>query len=315
MQDVISPRVTPTYRGMVRISGGTFLMGCAEFYPEEKPVHVASVDTFWMDRHLVTVAEFRRFVAATGYVTVAERAPDPTDYPNAIPDSLVPGALVFTMPQWPVEMDDWRQWWAYLAGADWRHPRGPQSSVLGQEMHPVTQVAYEDAAAYAAWAGKSLPTETEWEFAARGGLEGAAYAWGDEFMPLNRQMANTWHGEFPWEFAPGPRRNERPGTTPVCMFPANGYGLYDMTGNVWEWTTDYFSADHSTRASVGAPHNPQIIDLPADEFPERFPRRVTKGGSHLCAPNYSLRYRPAARQGQTEDTATCHLGFRCVVRE
>lgn len=315
MQDVISPRLTQTHRGMVRIGGGTFLMGSSEFYPEERPVHVASVDAFWMDRHLVTVAEFRRFVKATGYVTVAERAPDPTDYPSALPESLVAGALVFSMPQWPVELEDWQQWWSYTPGADWRHPRGPQSSVLGQEMHPVTQVAYEDAAAYAAWAGKSLPTEAEWEFAARGGLEGATYAWGDDFTPMNRRMANTWYGEFPWNYSPGPRANERPGTTPVCMFPPNGYGLYDMTGNVWEWTADYFTQDHSARASCGAPHNPQIIDLSADEFPERFPRRVTKGGSHLCAPNYSLRYRPAAREGQSEDTATCHLGFRCVVRE
>lgn len=317
MQELIIRRTALSYRGMVRIEGGTFLMGSAEFYPEERPVHSASVGGFWMDRHLVTVAEYRRFVSATGYVTVAERPPDPADYPQAAAEALVPGALVFGMPPEPVGLADWRQWWSFVPGADWRHPLGPRSSVDGREMHPVTQIAYQDAAAYAAWAGKSLPTEAEWEYAARGGLEGAVFAWGDEFMPRDKRMANTWHGEFPWHYSPDSHGHHQPSTTPVCAYPPNGYGLYDMTGNVWEWTADYYAEDHSG-ALPGLPYvsNGASADgLPPEELLERYPRRVTKGGSHLCAPNYCLRYRPAARQGQTEDTATCHLGFRCLVRD
>lgn len=317
MQELIIRRAALSYRGMVRIEGGTFLMGSAEFYPEERPVHSASVGAFWMDRHLVTVAEYRRFVNATGYVTLAERVPDPTDYPEAAAEALVPGALVFAMPPEPVGLEDWRQWWSFVPGADWRHPLGPRSTVEGREMHPVTQIAYRDAAAYAAWAGKSLPSEAEWEYAARGGLEGAAFAWGDEFMPKNKRMANTWHGEFPWHYSPDSHGHHQPSTTPVCAYPPNGYGLYDMTGNVWEWTADYYTEDHSG-ALPGLPYvaNGASADgLPPEQALERHPRRVTKGGSHLCAPNYCLRYRPAARQGQTEDTATCHLGFRCVVRD
>jgi formylglycine-generating enzyme required for sulfatase activity len=316
MQELITRRTAQSYRGMVRIEGGDFLMGSAEFYSEERPVHSASVSGFWMDRHLVTVAEYRRFVHATGYVTVAERTPDAADYPDAAPQSLVPGALVFRMPATPVSLEDWRQWWAFVPGASWRYPLGPGSTTEGRELHPVTQIAYEDAIAYTAWAGKSLPTEAEWEFAARGGLEGAVFAWGDEFMPKDRRMANIWHGEFPWHYSPDPDAYRLPGTTPVCMYPPNGYGLYDMTGNVWEWTAEYFTEDHSdalpglSYASIGG--LPDL--LPSDDALEPFPRRVIKGGSHLCAPNYSLRYRPAARQGQTEDTATCHLGFRCIVR-
>ncbi|MGH3416631.1 MAG: SUMF1/EgtB/PvdO family nonheme iron enzyme, partial [Actinocrinis sp.] len=203
---------------MVRIPGGTFLMGSAAFYPEERPVHAASVGAFWMDRRPVTVAAFRRFARATGYVTLAERAPDPADYPQAVAENLVPGALVFTMPQQPVALDDWRQWWAYVPGADWWHPLGPQDTMFGREMHPVTQVAFQDAVAYAVWAGKSLPTEAEWEFAARGGLEGAVFSWSDEFEPRHVRMANTWHGEFPWHYVADVGGAELPGTTPVCMY-------------------------------------------------------------------------------------------------
>ncbi|MBS2966615.1 formylglycine-generating enzyme family protein [Actinocrinis puniceicyclus] len=302
---------------MVRIEGGTFLMGSAEFYPEERPVHTASVGGFWMDRHLVTVAEYRRFVNATGYVTVAERMPDPTDYPDAPPEALVPGALVFRMPPGPVSLEDWRLWWSFAPGANWRHPLGPGSTSDGRELHPVTQIAYEDALAYSTWVGKCLPTEAEWEFAARGGLEGAVFAWGDEFTPKDRRMANTWHGEFPWHYSPDPDAYRLPGTTPVCMYPPNGYGLYDMTGNVWEWTADHFTEDHGG-ALPGLPYasiNAYSDGVPPEQSQDCYPRRVTKGGSHLCAPNYCLRYRPAARQGQTEDTATCHLGFRCIVRD
>ena len=309
-------------RAMMRIPEGSFAMGSEDFYPEERPVRQVWVEAFWMDPHPVTVAEFRRFVKATGYVTVAERQPEPADYPNADPGSLVPGSLVFTMPRQKVGLDDWRRWWAYVPGADWRRPQGPDSSANGRELHPVTQVSYEDAAAYATWAGKQLPSEAEWEFAARGGLEATVFAWGDEFMPRGRPMANTWHGEFPWQYLPGSRAGERPDTTPVRTYAPNGYGLYDMTGNVWEWTSDHFTADHSGRGDVVAaaesccaPRAGQAVGRPETEPGEQFPRRVTKGGSHLCAPNYCLRYRPAARQGQTEDTATCHLGFRCVVRE
>ncbi|MFJ7964093.1 formylglycine-generating enzyme family protein [Streptomyces sp. NPDC096324] len=302
--------------GMVRIPGGSFPMGSDDFYPEERPVHPVRVDSFWMDEHPVTVAAFRRFVRATGYVTVAERPLDPGDYPGANPADLVPGALVFRRASGPVDLDDWSQWWSYAPGASWRHPYGEGSTLNGRQLHPVTQVGYEDAAAYAAWAGKDLPTEAEWEFAARGGLEAAVFPWGDDFTPKGRRMANTWHGRFPWEYEPAGKLTATPGTTPVRSYPPNGYGLYDMAGNVWEWTGDHYTARHPnpTPAACCAPRNPRVLQDPAGAPAERHPRRTIKGGSHLCAPNYCLRYRPAARQGQTEDTATCHLGFRCVVR-
>jgi formylglycine-generating enzyme required for sulfatase activity len=292
---------------MVRIPGGRFLMGSAAFYPEERPVREAEVDGFWMDAHPVTVAAFRRFVKDTGHVTVAERIPRAQDYPGADPADLVPGALVFAMPPGPVGLDDWRRWWSHVPGADWRRPLGPDAQTGDRQRHPVTQVAYEDAEAYAAWAGKRLPTEAEWEFAARGGLAQAVFAWGEEFTPAGRVMANTWHGAFPWHYAtPG---RTAPGTSPVGSYPPNGYGLYDMTGNVWEWTGDrYAELAEGSRGSTDA----KPCCAPAADAGERFARRVTKGGSHLCAPGYCLRYRPAARQSQTEDTATCHLGFRCV---
>ncbi|MEK0098152.1 formylglycine-generating enzyme family protein [Streptomyces sp. A475] len=302
---------------MVRIPGGAFLMGSADFYPEERPVHPVTVDEFWMDDQPVTVAAFRRFVKATGYVTVAERELDAADYPDADPAALVPGALVFRMTAGPVDLDDWRQWWVYAPGASWRHPLGADSTLHGRELHPVTQVAYEDAAAFAAWAGKKLPTEAEWEYAARGGLDSAVFPWGDEFTPKGRRMANTWHGTFPWQYLPAGKSKTRPtpGTTPARAYPPNGYGLFDMAGNVWEWTCDHFTTRHPdpARPACCTPRNPGA-DGPVEAGAERFVRRVIKGGSHLCAPNYCLRYRPAARQGQSEDTATCHLGFRCVLR-
>jgi len=301
-------------RQMRYIPGGSFLMGCDLFYPEERPVRRVQVDGFWMDEHPVTVNEFRRFVAATGYVTLAERPLNPALYPDADPALLVPGALVFHRTAGPVDLRDFRNWWRYIAGASWDHPEGSRSNVAGRDRHPVTQVAYEDAAAYAAWAGKTLPTEAEWERAARGGREGCIFVWGDEVTVKGRQMANTWQGEFPWQ---NRREDGYEGTSPVGSFAPNGYGLYDMAGNVWEWTSDYYSVhrDDASHELGSAQVNPRVDVPPADLMTASIPRRVIKGGSHLCAPNYSLRYRPAARQGEAEDTSAGHLGFRCIIRE
>lgn len=305
-------------RNMVRIPGGTFLMGSDNFYPEESPVHRVAVDGFWMDEQQVTNAEFRRFAQETGYVTLAERPPNPSDYPGIDPTLLVPGSLVFQQPSRRVSLNDYRLWWAYLPGACWKHPEGPTSTLNGRERHPVVHIAYADAEAYAAWAGKQLPTEAEWEFAARGGLDGAAYVWGDEFAPKGRMMANTWQGEFPWQNL---ATDGYEGTSPVRTFPPNGYGLYDMAGNVWEWTSDFFTPRHPNEVikSCCIPRNPRVEaaeqslvgNLPGIDIP----RKVLKGGSHLCAPNYCLRYRPAARQGEMVDSAASHIGFRCIVRE
>ena len=289
--------------GMVQIPAGEFLMGSEEFYPEEGPVRRVAVDGFWMDEHAVTAADFRRFVRETGYVTVAERPLDPADYPDADPELLVPGGLVFRQTAGPVPLNDFRNWWEYVPGAYWKRPGGPGTTINGRDRHPVVQVAFEDAEAYAAWAGKELPTEAEWEYAARGGLEGQPFAWGDEHFPDGQPAANTWQGEFPWQNL---KLDGHEGTSPVGSFAPNGYGLYDMTGNTWEWTTDFFTAGHAE----GQPACCAPTLLPG----ETFPRRVIKGGSHLCAPNYCLRYRPAARQGEAVDTSTGHIGFRCIVR-
>jgi formylglycine-generating enzyme len=301
------PRDAP-HKGMAWVLGGTFLMGSDDFYPEERPVHQVTVDGFWIDTHPVTNAEFRRFVKATGYRTVAELAPDAADYPDADPALLVPGALVFQPTAGPVDLRDWRNWWAWVPGADWRHPEGPRSTLHGRDRHPVVQVAYADAAAYAAWAGKALPSEPQWEYAARGGLDGATFAWGDEFAPRGRMLANTWQGEFPWQNL---LLDRYASTSPVGTFPPNGYGLVDMTGNVWEWTSDYFTPHHQqAERPCCVPRNPRVT---SPVLAEPIPRRVIKGGSHLCAPNYCLRYRPAARQGEAVDTATGHIGFRCIL--
>jgi formylglycine-generating enzyme len=301
---------------MVHIPGGIFSMGSEDFYPEERPVHQVQVDGFMMDEHPVTVAEFRRFVKTTGYVTVAEREPDAADYPEADVDLLVPGSLVFDPPGHPVDLRVPSNWWSYRVGAQWRHPEGPTSTLHGRDRHPVTHVALEDAEAFAAWTGKALPTEAEWEFAARGGMEGATFVWGDEFAPKGKMMANTWQGEFPWQNL---LKDGFEGTSPVRTFPPNGYGLYDMAGNVWEWTSDYFTdfGDGAQHACC-VPRNPRATSpedsLVADEPGGNIPRRVIKGGSHLCAPNYCLRYRPSARQGEAIDTSTAHIGFRCIAR-
>jgi formylglycine-generating enzyme required for sulfatase activity len=302
---------------MAWVPDGMFLMGSEDWYPEERPVHPVTVDGFWMDEHPVTVADFRRFVKATGYVTLAERPLDHAQYPAADPDLLVPGALVFHPTRGPVDLRDVHNWWAYVPGARWNEPEGPGSTIVGRDRHPVTQVAFEDAEAYAAWAGKSLPTEAEWERAARGGLERKTYTWGDEFAPRGRMMANTWQGEFPWQNLLLDR-HER--TSPVRSFPPNGYGLYDMAGNVWEWTADFFTPRYPDAVDhpCCAPRNPRVTtpdtSYELNQPGSHIPRRVTKGGSHLCAPNYCHRYRPAARQGEAVDTSTGHIGFRCVVR-
>jgi sulfatase modifying factor 1 len=308
----------PPFKGMVWVPGGTFLMGSEDFYPEERPVHRASVSGFWMDERPVTVSEFRRFVKATGYKTVPERPLNPAEYPHADPELLTPGSLVFLRTRGPVSLNDYRNWWAYQPGTSWAHPEGPGSNTGGRERHPVVHVAFEDVQAYADWAGKAIPTETEWEFAARGGLEGATYTWGDEFAPKGRLMANTWQGEFPWQNL---RLDRYEGTSPAGAFPPNAYGLYDMAGNVWEWTCDYFRPRHADDAmdSCCVSANPRV-DSPEESYNlgqpgEHIPRRVVKGGSHLCAPNYCLRYRPAARQAQAIETSMSHLGFRCIVRQ
>jgi len=291
------------------------MMGSEQHYPEERPVHAVKVDGFFIDPRPVTNADFRRFVEETRYVTFAERQPTREDYPDAAPELLVPGSAVFFKPSRRVDLGDCGQWWQYVPGADWKHPEGPDSAIDDRLDHPVVHVAYVDVEAYATWAGKSLPTEAEWELAGRGGLDGATYAWGDEPSPGGRWMANAWQGEFPWQnlLHDGFER-----TSPVGAFPPNGYGLFDMIGNVWEWTSDWFARNHpAPRRPCCAPPNPRggtrqgSIDPNVDR---RRPRKVLKGGSFLCAANYCLRYRPAARIPETVDTTTCHVGFRCVVR-
>jgi formylglycine-generating enzyme len=301
---------------MIWIPGGIFQMGSDHHYPEERPAHRVRVDGFWMDRTPVTNREFRRFVEATGYITFAEIPPDPKDYPGALPHMLKAGSLVFTPPKKPVDLNNWSRWWRFKFGAYWRHPYGSTSSLAGLDEHPVVHVAYRDAEAYAQWAGKRLPSEAEWEFAARGGLDGAEFAWGDEFTPQRQHMANTWQGDFPHQNS---RADGYARTSPVTAFPPNGYGLHDMIGNVWEWTTDWYSARHEPTAP--SPCCPSENPRGASEAgsydtcqPQiRIPRKVLKGGSHLCAPCYCRRYRPAARHAEPIDTSTSHVGFRCVV--
>ena len=292
-------------------------MGSDRFYPEEAPSRLVRVDAFLMDETPVTNAQFARFVAATGHVTAAEIAPDPRDYPGMSPDMARPGSAVFRKTAYPVDTGDPSQWWLYAFGADWRHPAGPDSSIEALGDHPVVHVGYGDAEAYARWKGKTLPTEAEWERAARGGLDDADYAWGDSFMPGGRVMANTWHGVFPsqnlaldgWE-----------GTSPVRSYEANGYGLHDMIGNVWEWTADWYAPHRAgAKAKSGCcvainPRGARKHDSFDPGSPSRIPRKVLKGGSYLCAPSYCRRYRPAARHPEPIDTTTGHVGFRCIVR-
>ena len=288
---------------MVWIPGGDFIMGSNRFYREERPARRETVAGFWIDPRPVTNADFREFVRATGYRTTSERVPDPTMYPDADPLLLVPGSAVFTKPDGPVALRDHQAWWAYVPGANWQHPEGPDSSIDDRADHPVVHVSFEDVSAYAAWAGKVLPTEAEWEFAARGGLEDATYAWGEEFAPDGQIMANIWQGRFPFENL---AEDGYEGTSPVGAFPANQYGLYDMIGNVWEWTATAYGLPRADTAKQSCCQSKESSDHTA--------ARVVKGGSHLCAPHYCLRYRPAARQSQSLDSSTTHIGFRCVVR-
>lgn len=299
------------------IPGRTFVMGSDHYYPEEAPAHPVTVDGFWMMETPVTNRQFIEFIEATGHVTVAEKIPDARSYPGALPHMLKAGSLVFSPPKTVNGKDIW-QWWDFSFGANWRNPIGPGSNLRGKLDHPVVHVAYADARAYADWAGMDLPTEAEFELAARGGSDDTEFAWGDELMPGGVAMANTWQGVFPTHSSK-PRGEER--TSPVRSFPANPYGLYDMIGNVWEWTNDYWSSRHSEPAKHACciPVNPRGANAAESLNPRQpevlIPQRVLKGGSHLCAPNYCRRYRPAARHAEQEDTSTSHVGFRCVKRE
>jgi formylglycine-generating enzyme required for sulfatase activity len=300
---------------MVRIDGRVFWMGSDDHYPEEAPARRVEVDSFLIDRAPVTNARFKAFVEATGYVTLAERTPQAGDYPDADPALLRPGSSVFTPPVSAVSLQNPFAWWSYVFGADWRHPDGPESSIEALGNHPVVHVAYVDALAFATWCGKRLPTEAEWECAARGGLDRAAYAWGAEHEPEGRVLANYWRGPFPYRKLEGERYRR---TSPVDAFPANAFGLYDMIGNVWEWTEDWYSVRASTESdeTCCVPKNPRGGTKTASHERDRpganFPRKVLKGGSHLCAENYCRRYRPAARYPQTIDSTTSHIGFRCA---
>jgi formylglycine-generating enzyme len=301
---------------MLWIPGGQFLMGSDDHYAEEAPARTVSVDGFWIDPFETTNRQFAQFVDETGYRTVAERPLDPADFPNAPAENLIPGSLVFTRTTGPVDLRHVSQWWTWTPGASWKHPDGSHSSTDGREDEPVVHVAYEDAEAYASWAGKALPTEAEWERAARGGLEGAQFVWGDEpEQPADARLANYWHGDFPWRSDDG-----YGATSPVGSYPANAFGVHDMAGNVWEWTSDWYAHRRSETDSAACcvPVNPSggtregSFDAAQPQF--RIPRKTIKGGSYLCADSYCMRYRPGARRPQMIDTGMSHIGFRCVVR-
>ncbi|HEX7158120.1 MAG TPA: formylglycine-generating enzyme family protein [Edaphobacter sp.] len=315
-----APEKTP--EGMVWIPGGEFSMGAQDSMDmndvgmqatrDSRPIHRVYVDGLFIDKTDVTNAEFDRFVKATGYVTVAERKPRAEDFPGAPPENLVPGAVIFSPPDHPVPLNDHFQWWSYVAGANWQHPDGPQSSLKGREDDPVVDVAYEDAEAYAKWAGKRLPTEAEWEFAARGGLSGKPYVWGDEFRPQGRWMANTHQGHFPDKDTGA---DGYVGIAPVAKFPANGYGLYDMAGNVWQWTSDWYRPDYyaTLAAAGGVARDPKGPDAAFDPSEPGQPKKVQRGGSFLCTDQYCSRYMVGTRGKGEVSTGTNHLGFRCVM--
>jgi len=316
--------------GMAWVPGGEFLMGSDHTLakPNERPAHEVRVYGFWMDRTHVTNAQFRKFVEATGYVTTAERKPEwdtlkvqvPAGTPKPPDSALVPGAMVFVGTASQVPLDDWSQWWRYVPGASWKHPQGPGSGIEGKDDHPVVQVSYEDASAYAKWAGKRLPTEAEWEFAARGGLEQATYAWGNEFAPGGKAMANTWDtAKRPFPVV-SPKAGGAAGTSPVKTFPANGYGLYDMTGNAWQWVADWYRYDYFRQQAghgvIDSPAGPSSSYDPEDRTaPAAAPKRVTRGGSFLCNVDYCLSYRPSARRGNDPYNPMSHIGFRLVMSE
>ncbi len=306
----------PPAKDMIWIEGGLFTMGSNDHYPEEAPTHKVKVNGFWIDKFLVTNAQFQKFVKATGYITFAERPANQNDYPGADLNLLQPSSIVFEKPTQPVDKTNHYNWWRYVVGANWRHPEGKGSSIKDRMNHPVVHIVFEDALAYSQWAKKDLPTEAQWEFAARGGLENAEFAWGDELHPQGKMLANTWQGEFPMEnlCQDGFER-----TSPVGSFPPNGYGLYDMIGNTWEWTTDWYQTHDQIKKSpcctLDNPRGGTFESSFDPQMPEiKIPRKVTKGGSFLCAPSYCRRYRPAARMAQAIDTSTCHLGFRCIVK-
>lgn len=304
---------TASSSDLVWVPEHTYWMGSDHHYREERPAHRVSVDGFWIQSVPVTNADYAAFVAATGYRTVAERPLDPADFPGAPAENLVPGSMVFTRTPGPVDLRHISQWWTWTPGASWRHPFGPGSDVSDRQDHPVVHVAFEDAETYAHWCQLTLPTEAEWEAAARGGLEAAEYVWGDLPEGADEALANYWHGDFPYRADRGYGT-----TTPVGSFPVNTVGLYDMAGNVWEWTSDWYSAQHLDTGSCCVPRNPRGPDVEASLDPRQpqfqVPRKVIKGGSHLCADSYCLRYRPAARRPQMIDTGMSHIGFRCVQR-
>ncbi|WP_425334503.1 formylglycine-generating enzyme family protein [Prescottella agglutinans] len=287
-------------------------MGSERHYPEEGPAHRVQVDAFAIETRQVTNAQYASFVADTGYVTVAERPLDPAEYPGAPAENLVPGSMVFVGTAGPVDLRHLSQWWRWTPGASWRHPEGPGSAIEGRADHPVVHVAHEDAQAYAEWAGRALPTEAQWEAAARGGLDHAEFTWGDHAESADQRLANFWHGDFPW------RADSGYGTTSaVASYPPNPYGLYDMAGNVWEWTDDWYAEGNGGgQSSCCVPRNPRGPDIAESYDPRqpqfRVPRKVIKGGSFLCADSYCRRYRPAARRPQMIDTGMSHIGFRCV---
>jgi formylglycine-generating enzyme required for sulfatase activity len=309
--------------GMIWIPGGEFSMGANDppdmdevgmkATSDGRPIHRVYVDGFFMDKTDVTNGEFAKFVKATGYVTVAERKPRAEDFPNAPPENLVAGSVVFAAPDHPVPLNDHFQWWSYVHGANWQHPQGAASNINGKEAYPVVQVAYEDAAAYAKWAGKRLPTEAEWEFAARGGLSGKPFVWGDEFRPNGKWMANTHQGHFPNHDA---GEDGHVGIAPVAQYPANQYGLYDMAGNVWQWTSDWYRPDYYKQLAEagGVARNPQGPETSYDPAEPSEPKKVHRGGSYLCTDQYCSRYIVGTRGKGEVSTGTNHLGFRCVMK-